>query len=71
MEVGNNSEKKHNFAGMSDKKHLRFMKKTILLASGLIAAIPFVHAQKNKDKKPNVVFILAAVSYTHLRAHET
>lgn len=43
---------------MSDKKHLRFMKKTILLASGLIAAIPFVHAQKNKDKKPNVVFIL-------------
>ena len=49
---------------MSDKKHLRFMKKTILLASGLIAAIPFVHAQKNKDKKPNVVFI--PVSYTHL-----
>ena len=44
---------------MSDKKHLRFMKKTILLASGLIAAVPFVHAQKNKDKKPNVVFILA------------
>ena len=44
---------------MSDKKHLRIMKKTILLASGLIAAVPFVHAQKNKDKKPNVVFILA------------
>lgn len=35
------------------------MKKTILLASGLILAVPFVQAQKSKDKKPNVVFILA------------
>jgi hypothetical protein len=44
---------------MSDKKHLRIMKKTLLLASGFMLAVPFVQAQKNKDKKPNIVFILA------------
>lgn len=41
------------------KKSLRIMKKTLLLASGFMLAVPFVQAQKNKDKKPNVVFILA------------
>ncbi len=35
---------------MSDKKHLRIMKKTLLLASGFMLAVPFVQAQKNKDK---------------------
>lgn len=35
------------------------MKEAILLTTGLILAAPFAHAQKGKDKKPNIVFILA------------
>lgn len=35
------------------------MKKAILLTSGILLAVPFVHAEKAKEKKPNIVFILA------------
>lgn len=35
------------------------MKEAILLTTGLLLAAPFVHAQKGKEKKPNIVFILA------------
>ncbi len=35
------------------------MKQAILISTGLLLATPFIHAEKNKDKKPNVVFILA------------
>lgn len=33
------------------------MKQAILISTGLLLAVPFIHAEKNK--KPNVVFILA------------
>ena len=35
------------------------MKQAILISTGLLLTTPFIHAEKNKDKKPNVVFILA------------
>ena len=35
------------------------MKQAILISTGLLLITPFIHAEKNKDKKPNVVFILA------------
>ena len=35
------------------------MKQAILISTGLLLAAPSIHAEKNKDKKPNVVFILA------------
>ena len=35
------------------------MKQVILISTGLLLTTPFIHAEKNKDKKPNVVFILA------------
>lgn len=35
------------------------MKQAILLTTGIILAVPFVHAEKSKEKKPNIVFILA------------
>ena len=34
------------------------MKQAILISTGLLLTTPFIHAEKNKDKKPNVVFIL-------------
>ena len=35
------------------------MKHTILITTGILLVSPFMHAEKNKDKKPNIVFILA------------
>ena len=35
------------------------MKQAILISTGLLLAAPFIHAEKKKEKKPNVVFILA------------
>lgn len=35
------------------------MKQVILLAAGTLLATPFIHAEKGKDKRPNIVFILA------------
>ena len=35
------------------------MKQAILISTGILLTAPFIHAEKNKDKKPNVVFILA------------
>ena len=35
---------------MSDKKHLRIMKKTLLLASGFMLAVPFVQEQRQKTE---------------------
>ena len=45
---------------MSDKKHLRIMKKTLLLASGFMLAVPFVQAQKNKEKN------ITKINLTHI-----
>lgn len=35
------------------------MKQAILITTGILLAVPFTHAKRDKEKRPNVVFILA------------
>jgi len=38
------------------------MKQAILISTGLLLITPFIHAEKNKDKKPNVGVIRGQLS---------
>ena len=37
------------------------MKQAILISTGLLLTTPFIHAEKNKDKKPNAFLSLQTI----------